>query len=230
MGSGGHPRSAGFFPKSSGNVNHRCPVDRAREYLPLQALLRFLRVSPSRFHAWRRRQSACELDDQSSCPRTSPYRLTPSEVRAIEDMVTSPDSPHVPTGTLAVLAQRLGKVWASPSTWFRLVRKFGWRRPRLRAHPAKPKVGLRTTRPDEMWHIDTTVIRLLDGTRAYLHKVIDNFSRRILAWRGAETFAPANNMAVLLDASRAATPSDTAPVVLSPHITVSTDAPRGPGD
>jgi len=34
-----------------------------------------------------------------------------------------------------------------------------------------------------MWHIDTTVIRLLDGTRAYLHAVIDNFSRRI--WRGA---------------------------------------------
>jgi transposase InsO family protein len=39
-----------------------------------------------------------------------------------------------------------------------------------------------------MWHIDTTVIRLLDGTRAYLHAVIDNFSRRILAWRVADTF------------------------------------------
>ena len=38
-----------------------------------------------------------------------------------------------------------------------------------------------------MWHIDTTVIRLLDGTRAYLHAVIDNFSRRILAWRVADT-------------------------------------------
>jgi hypothetical protein len=36
-------------------------------------------------------------------------------------------------------------------------------------HPAKPKIGLRTTRANEMWHIDTTVIRLLDGTRAYLH-------------------------------------------------------------
>jgi hypothetical protein len=62
-----------------------------------------------------------------------------------------------------------------------LVRKFGWRRPRLRVHPAKPKVGLRTSRADETWHIDTTVIRLLDGTRACLHAVIDNFSRRILA-------------------------------------------------
>ena len=82
-------------------------------------------------------------------------------------------------------------------------------------HPAKPKIGLRTTRADEMWHIDTTVIRLLDGTRAYLHAVIDNFSRRILAWRVAETFAPVNSVAVLVEASRGATLSQTTPVVLA---------------
>ena len=190
-------------------------IDQARACIPLRALLRLLRLSPSRFHAWRRRHTACALDDQSSCPRTSPHRLTPSEVRVIEAMVRSPEYRHVPTGTLAVLAQRLGTVWASASTWYRLVRRFAWRRPRLRVHPVKPKIGLRTTRPDEMWHIDTTVIRLLDGTRAYLHAVIDNFSRRILAWRVAETFAPVNSVAVLLDASRAASPSDTAPVVLA---------------
>jgi putative transposase len=59
------------------------------------------------------------------------------------------------------------------------------------------------------------VIRLLDGTRAYLHAVIDNFSRRILAWRVADTFAPVNSVAVLLEASTRATPSDAAPVVLA---------------
>jgi putative transposase len=69
-------------------------VDRAREHLPLRALLRFLRVSPSRFHAWGRRQRACVLDDQSSCPRISPSRLTPSEVGAIKDLVTSPECGH----------------------------------------------------------------------------------------------------------------------------------------
>src|SRR5262249_32674171 len=107
------------------------------------------------------------------------------------------------------LQQRLGKVWASPSTWYRLARKFGWRRPRLRVHPAPPKVGLRTTRPNEMWHIATTVPRLLDGTRAYVHAVIDNFSRRILAWRVAEKFAPVNSVAVRVDAGRGVTPSET---------------------
>jgi transposase InsO family protein len=214
-------RTSGFrlteerLPDERDKIRILRAVDRARAYVPLRALLRCLRVSPSRFHAWRRRQQACALDDQSSCPRTSPSRLTPPEVRAIQDMVTSPDYRHVPTGTLAVLAQRLGTVSASPSTWYRLVRQNGWRRPRLRVHPVKPKIGLRTTRANEMWHIDTTVIRLLDGTRAYLHAVIDNFSRRILAWRVADTFAPVNSVTVLLDASQAATPSETTPVVLA---------------
>src|SRR5262249_38031685 len=103
----------------------------------------------------------------------------------------------------------------SPSTWYHVGRKYGWRRPRLRMHPAKPKVGLRTPRANEMWHITTTVIRLLDGTRAYVHAVIDNFSRRILAWRVADTFAPVNSVSVLLEASRAAAPSDITPVVLA---------------
>ena len=66
-----------------------------------------------------------------------------------------------------------------------------------------------------MWRIDTTVIRLLDGTRAYLHAVIDNFSRRILAWRVADTFAPINSVAVLLEASRGTTRSTSAPVVVA---------------
>src|SRR5262249_11246297 len=60
------------------------------------------------------------LDDHSSCPPTSPVRLTPREVLAIKDMVTAPEYRYVPTGTLAVLAQRLDKVWASPSTWYHL--------------------------------------------------------------------------------------------------------------
>ena len=47
------------------------------------------------------------------------------------------------------------------------------------------------------------------------HAVIDNFSRRILAWRVAETFAPANGVAVPVEASRTATPSETTPAVLA---------------
>ena len=190
-------------------------VEAARRYIPLRGILRFLHLSRSQCHGWGRRQRSCALDEQEACPRRSTHRLTRGEVGAVEDMVTSPAYRHVPIRTLAVLAQRLGTVCASLATWYSLVRMHGWRRPRLRVHPPKPTVGLGAARPDEIWHIDTTVIRLLDGTRAYLHAVIDNFSRRILAWHVAGMFAPVNSVSVLLEATRQVTASGHVPVALS---------------
>ena len=156
--------------------------DTRHNWFDISALIMAIGLSPSRLGAWQRAAKGCELEDQSSCPTVSPQGLTPGEVSTIGAMVTSPDYRHIPTGRLAVLAQRIGKVIASPSTWYRLVRERGWRRPRFRIHPAKPRVGIRATKPNEVWHIDATVIRLLDGSHVSLHAVIDNFSRRILSW------------------------------------------------
>ncbi len=179
-------------------------IERSRSDLPLRAVLRVIGLSQARYHDWSR-DDKCGLDDRPSCPRNSPQQLTPHEVNTIRDMVTSDEYRHVPTGILARLAQRLGKVFASPTTWYRLVRVHKWRRPRQRVHPAKPKVGIRASHANEIWHVDTTLIRLLDGSRAYLHAVVDNFSRRILAWRVAGTFHPGITAQLLLDASKSIT-------------------------
>ena len=177
-------------------------INQSRSVLPLRSVLHVIRLTPARYHAWNREQT-CALEDRSACPRSSPQQLTPEEVRAIQQLVTSEAYRHVPTGTLARLAQRLGKVFASASTWYRLVRVHQWRRPRQRVHPARPKVGIRASRPNEIWHVDTTLIRLLDGSRAYLHAVIDNFSRRILAWKVAASFDPQATARILETASTA---------------------------
>jgi putative transposase len=47
-----------------------------------------------------------------------------------------------------------------------------------------------------------TVIRLLDGTRAYIHATIDNFSRKILAWTVAARLEPTSTCQVLLAAGK----------------------------
>jgi hypothetical protein len=78
------------------------------------------------------------LDDRSSCPRTSPSQLTPTEMANIKDMVLAPENRHMVLGTLALYIQRIGKVFASATTWAKLVRERGWLRPRLRVYPAKP--------------------------------------------------------------------------------------------
>ena len=176
-------------------------IERSCCVLPLKVALRVVRLSHSRYHAWKQEEE-CDLDDLPSCPRRLSRQLTLTEVSTIKELVTSEEYRHVPTGTLALLAQRLGQVFASSSTWYRLVRIYKWRRPRGRVHPAKPKIGIRALSPNEIWHVDITVIRLLNGSRVYLQAVIDNFSRRILAWKASETFDPTATARLLIDASK----------------------------
>ena len=157
---------------------------------------------PARYHAWRHASAACALDDRPSCPRTSPGQLTVAEVAIVKTMVLAPEHRHMQLRTLALYAQRIGKVFASASTWAKFVRERGWRRPRQRVHPRKPTVGVRATQPNETWHVDTTVIKLLDGTRAYIHAAIDNFFRKILAWTVAARLEPTSTCQMLLAAGK----------------------------
>jgi hypothetical protein len=173
----------------AGKLRLLAAIERAHAVMRLRVVLCIIGLSQSRYQDWRR-EPPCGLGDLPDCPRSAPQQLTPSECATIKEMVTSEEYRHVPTGTLALLAQRLGRVFASRSTWYRLVRRFQWRRPRKRLHPSGPKVGIRASRRDAIWHFDTTLIRLLDGRRAYLHAIIDNFSRRILAWQVSATFDP----------------------------------------
>ncbi len=189
-------------------------VERSTEVLPLQKALRLIGLSKSRYYSWKWEEE-CELDDSSSCPHAHPQQLTPEERSVVKDMVTDDDYRHVPTGTLALLAQRLGKVFASPSTWHRLIRIHGWRRPRKRIHPAKPRLGIRASAPNEIWHIDTSVVRLIDGNHAYLYAVIDNYSRRILGWRVSENFDPTNTLAILLEAGGWTDSTESPPTLLA---------------
>jgi putative transposase len=157
-------------------------IERSKKAMPLTAALRLAGISASRYHSWCRTEEGCDLEDQPSCPLAMPSRLTSGEVAVMETMVVSRDHRFMSVRALALHAQRVGKVFASPTTWYRLIRRRGWRRPRTRVYPAKPKIGIRATAPGELLHLDVTIIKLLDGTRMYLHAIIDNYSRQILSW------------------------------------------------
>ena len=215
-------RSSGFtlaaerLPDGAAKAGILRAVASAERALPLTKILKIIRLSPSRYHAWRgRKVQACGLDDRPSCPRSRPAQLTVEEIASVKEMVLDPNNRHMPLGTLARHAQRIGKVFASAATWGRLVRERGWRRPRQRIHPAKPTVGIRATKPNELWHIDVSIIKLLDGTKTYIHAVIDNHSRKILAWTIDARLDPLATCAVLIEAGKCLCPGPDRPTLMA---------------
>jgi transposase InsO family protein len=146
------------------------------------AALRVLGLTPERARAWNRRALECQLEDAPSCPRQTPQQLTTRERCTIRDYVTDFALRHLSVASLALLAARRGDAITSASTWYREVRRQGLRRPRRCIHPCRPKVGVRASAPNEIWHIDASKIPLVDDTVVWVHGVIDNYSRKILAW------------------------------------------------
>jgi putative transposase len=151
-------RASGFtlagerLPEGAAKAGILRAITSAKAFLPLAVILRVVHLEPGRYHSWSRRASAlaCGLDDRSSCPRTSSSQLTPAEVADIKEMVLAPEHRYMPLGTLARYAQRIGKVFASVTTWTKLVRARAWRRPRQCVHPPKPTVGVRASQPNEI--------------------------------------------------------------------------------
>jgi hypothetical protein len=120
-------------------------IDRAKKRIPVTVALRVLGLSASRYHAWLRLDHSCSLDDRRSCPRTVPSQLTHQEIATVRDLATAMEFRHMPIRVLALYAQRIGRVFAAPATWGRLIRERGRRRPRQRVYPARPKEGIRST-------------------------------------------------------------------------------------
>jgi putative transposase len=82
-------------------------VDRSKGILSLRVALRILGLSKIRYHS-SKRETECELDDVSSCPRSHPHQLSAEEREAVKDRVTLEEYRHVPTGTFALHRIRSG--------------------------------------------------------------------------------------------------------------------------
>ena len=178
---GGRLSDAERLPEGADKQRLLHAITRARRVMPLAHTLRVLGLSPSCYHAWCRREQRCALDDAPNCPRSQPARLTARAHFAMRSLALSSAFAHMSTRALALFAQRQDLVHATAATWYRTIARRGWQRPRIRIHPRPPKLGLRAERPGQFLHVDVTVVRLLDGTRAFVQAVLDNCSRKILA-------------------------------------------------
>ena len=188
------------LPSTAVKTDIIAAIRKAAMNIPLQKCLSTIGLSAARYHAWLKREVKCLLQDQSSCPRVSPTKLTSSEVSKIRDLYTSSDFAHFSMQSLSWLAKKTGDVMASASTWSRVVRQLGLKRNRMRIYPPKPKLGIRASAPGQIWHLDLTILRLQDGTKAFVQCIIDNYSRYVLAWKISRDYGGLRTKELILTA------------------------------
>jgi len=178
------------LPEGKDKMQILTAIERAMRVVPRWLVLSVIGMNASRLRRWKVRSALCVLDDQVPCPKQQPAKLTFAEEQKMRNLIESHELRHFSIRALAMHARRIGALFASESTWRRTIHAKGWIRPKQRVHPGSPRIGIRASRVGELLHVDVTVIKLLDGTKVFLQAVMDNFSRKILAWRISTKLEP----------------------------------------
>ncbi|MGE0174042.1 MAG: hypothetical protein AB7T49_14690 [Oligoflexales bacterium] len=185
------------LPTAEAKANLIGMIKSAAEVSGLSKVLDAIGLSRQRYQIWLNRQRGCSLEDHPSCPKLTPSKVPNNEIKKIKDYVTSKEYAHFSIPSLVWFARRAGEVYASAAIWYRVIKEFKLRRTNMRVYPNKRTLGIRASLPNQIWHIDQTIIRLEDRTRVFIQSIIDNYSRFVLATNVTLKFGGAETISLL---------------------------------
>ena len=146
--------------------------------------LAHLAISASTYYRWRRRfrsQGTDGLHDRSPYKGRSWNELLPRERDKIMEIARL--YPERSSREVAFHISDHCGFTVSESTVYRLLKLSGLVMPRQeKGFPAGPEYKVKTRRPNQMWQTDATYLLVKNWGWYYLISVLDDFSRRILAW------------------------------------------------
>lgn len=159
-------------------------VTRVKNIIGLKRALRFLNVSVPTYYNWSRQTATeCFQSMIGNCNRMFYNQLAKPEVVTLKHMLSDKQFQYWPVSSIALFALRKNMLPLSLNTWYKYMHKLGINRTRPKPRRKKRNISVRAERPHQLWHADITVFITPDQVKHFIYLVVDNFSRKILAWK-----------------------------------------------
>jgi putative transposase len=161
---------------------------------------KLLDVSSRRVRNWKKR---IDLEDRRPGPVNAPHALLEDEKEIIRELAKNEDFTDDSHRILAVKAMDMGLVSASPSSFYRQMRHEGLttaRRVVKKGNTQKP-VREELKSPNKRWCWDISYLKtLVTGIFLYLYVVLDEYSRKVVAWKVSWRMTHQEGMELIDDA------------------------------
>jgi putative transposase len=159
-------------------------IDHIRSTVGFKKALDVFHVSAQQYHRWKA-SNRCIHSFFDVCFKTKPNQLTQSEVFTIKKYLNLPDLLSWPLASVYFKMMRDNAAFMSINTFYKYAntmiqnRLVAFRK-RLRKKKYK---GLKAFRVFQYIHMDVTVYKTTDNTKAFIYFIQDNYSKAILAWK-----------------------------------------------
>ena len=158
-------------------------IDECREKLSLKDILRTISLHKSKYSRWNEEVRKKSNDHDDKYVQRHPLGITNVEFEKMKSLCENNGLAHFPIYALHYHAKRENILHCSLNTWYRYINKYQFQRPYLKNTFFCYKEGIRSSAPNEIWHIDITELTLCNGRKYYLQAIIDNYSRYCLSWQ-----------------------------------------------
>lgn len=174
-------------------------IQRLQRVLSTSSSCRLFSISTEAFHyQLNKLKYACDNSPLSLCFKRHPLQLSQKELNCIKDAFTKSDFVCWPASSIYYRLLRNKELNIGLSTFYKYVHLLGLKR-KWGKEKSNTK-GVKTTRPNEYLHVDTTYTKTQDGETSAVVFVNDNFSKAILGWE----IAPKNSALNIVNALKMA--------------------------
>jgi len=158
-------------------------IENVKEFVPINSALKVFNLSRSSFEHYKNRL-VYQCDDSyfNWCVKKHPNQLLTREVVVIKNYMTHEIYKHWSKSSVYLKAIIDGNLLCGISTFYKYCSLLGFQnKPRRRKSDDYDPI--KTSKPNELWCVDVTIFKTVDGMKQYIHLLIDHYSKMILGYK-----------------------------------------------
>ncbi|MDI1234684.1 MAG: DDE-type integrase/transposase/recombinase [bacterium] len=124
----------------------------------------------------------CKSSKLKLCAKQHPYQITSNEFKTIESCLLDPYYETWPKSAIHSNLLKLGKITISRSTFYKHAQQIMPSKERKKSRK-KGYRPLRASYVNKYWHMDISYFNTDNNQRSFIYAIIDNYSRKIIAWK-----------------------------------------------
>lgn len=175
---------------------------------------KFLQITPHQFNIWKNNRSyRCPFSLIGYCKKRFPNQISQKEINILKSLMSRKRFQYWSIASVWGYAIKKSHISMSRTSWYRYCLRLGVSEKRKTNKKQKKRGSVKANRPNKIWHADVTEFVTSDNVKFYIHTVLDNFSRKVIAYtvsrdKAAKTRLVSLKEAILLQFGKILSPTD----------------------
>ena len=153
-------------------------------------ILKLLNLSSKQYARWKTLEKyRCRNSLIWLCYKRLPRQVSQNEIVIMKKLMNKSSLSHWASSSVWAYGVRNKMIGMCRSTWYHYCQLLDLNRTRKIYKKVRKRISVRAEYPNQIWHMDVSIYKSIDGIKYYIYSIIDNYSRKIINYDFSNTLS-----------------------------------------